>query len=149
MVPAVRPGRVVEAQLALVFSHFITVWGTVFVLHWRRHVMVSRHNAGKVRPFETRWTFESANHYFHSRGYKVASGSLQSTGTSDSHAMYLHSMLQSSVRHLLVVLTMLLMFLLIGITVGTLLWVGDRAQTWTDNVILQNSPVLLYMVVIK
>jgi len=149
MVLEVRPGVAFSAKLTLAFTHFITVWAAVFVIHWRRLAMVNRHNAGKTRPFETRWTFESASHYFHSRGYQIRSGSLQQTGNSDPPHHYEASMLQTSVRYVLVVLTMLLMFLVIGTTVGILLWIGDRAETWTDNMILQNSPVLLYMVVIK
>jgi len=109
---------------------------------------VNRHNAGKTRPFETRWTFESAKHYFYSRGYRVTSGSLQKTGDVNSREMYETTIVQSLVRHLMVVLTMLLMFLFTGATVGSLLWIGDAAHIWTDNIILQNSPVLLYMVVI-
>jgi len=145
----VQPSRTVLAHMSLVFTYFITVWATVFVIHWRRLAMVNRHNCGKTRPFETRWTFGSARHYFHSRGYKVTSGSLQKIGATKSPEVYASTMLQSSVRYVMVVLTMLLMFLLTGTTVGILLWIGDRAETWTDNMILQNSPVLLYMVVIR
>lgn len=101
---------------------------------------------GKAGPFEARQTFESAKHYFVSRGLKVTKDAVECTGAGHSfHSSPVHHAL----RYILAVFVMLLLLFMTGTIVGLLLWLGDMAEVWTENLVLQNSPILFYLLTIK
>lgn len=106
----------------------LIVWATVFVEHWKRTLARTQHTVGPVRP--------------HLEETLIKPMPLDGSADELPDASAL-------LRHGFSIASMCLVFVVTGAVIHVLLYIGEVVEGKTDNIILQNLPLLLYMAVVS
>jgi len=129
-----------------IVTMLITVWSTLFCAQASHMLKILMHGLGHDSRRRQRNTFDfiSADVYFDFQGLLVTKDGVQLNRNKEALRKK-----ENGQAHLLtyafMVVSMGTLFILTGVIIGMLLWIGDFVALYTSNVILVNLPTVLYI----
>ncbi|CAK0909225.1 unnamed protein product [Prorocentrum cordatum] len=166
------PESITASSGASLFMFFMTIWSTLFVEHWKRRRFALNYKFGFHQAGERAYdpgapaSFQVGSAAM-AEAFKPVCGGPEAATKAARKALELSNYSQNlstlvgstgksdpvRTKNTVVLLTvktiipMVLLLGVVGVVIHLLLWIGDLAEKRFQNVVMQNLPVLLYLIV--